>query len=260
MPNPYVYGNPVRGLLFVGREDVLRRLEELWGSEGQCPSVVLYGHRRMGKSSVLQNLSGLHMPQRSIVVDFNLQRIGRVRSTGELLHGLALKLFDEANIAGLTAGQLEEPGEAEFLGADRNPYMAFDRFLGRLGRARAGHRFLVAVDEFELLEEQIQEGRLERHLLAAFRATFQTYPWFIMIFAGLHRLDELRQDYWNPLFASVTSIEVSFLSERAARVLITSPSPDFAIDYDGDAIARILSLTNGQPYLIQLICHSLVAR
>ena len=137
---------------------------------------------------------------------------------------------------------------------------AFDRFLGRLGRARSGHRFVVAVDEFELFEEQIVEGRLEPHLLAAFRATFQTYPWFIMIFAGLHRLEELRQDYWNPLFASVTAIEVGFLSERAARVLITSPSPDFAIDYDSDAIARILSLTHGQPYLIQLICHSLVAR
>lgn len=260
VPNPYVYGNPVRGLLFVGREDVLRRLEELWGSKGQCPSVVLYGHRRMGKSSVLQNLSALQIPQRSIVVDFNLQRIGRVRSTGELLHGLALKLFDEASAAGLTAGRLDEPGEAEFLGAERNPYIAFDRFLGRLGRARAGHRFLVAVDEFELFEEQIQEGRLEPHLLAAFRATFQTYPWFIMIFAGLHRLEELRQDYWNPLFASVTAIEVGFLSERAGRVLITSPSPEFAIDYDSDAIARILSLTNGQPYLIQLICHSLVAR
>lgn len=260
VPNPYVYGNPVRGLLFVGREDVLRRLEELWGSKGQCPSVVLYGHRRMGKSSVLQNLGGLHMPQRSIVVDFNLQRIGRVRSTGELLHGLALKLFDEASAAGLTIGRLDEPGEAEFLGPERNPYMAFDRFLGRLGRARSGHRFVVAVDEFELFEEQIVEGRLEPHLLAAFRATFQTYPWFIMIFAGLHRLEELRQDYWNPLFASVTAIEVGFLSERAARVLITSPSPDFAIDYDSDAIARILSLTHGQPYLIQLICHSLVAR
>jgi hypothetical protein len=31
VPNPYVIGNPVQGQLFVGREDVLRRLTELWG-------------------------------------------------------------------------------------------------------------------------------------------------------------------------------------------------------------------------------------
>src|SRR5262249_45731491 len=55
--NPYVAGNPVQGDLFVGREDILRRLEEIWGQPGQCPSVILYGHRRMGKSSILQNLA-----------------------------------------------------------------------------------------------------------------------------------------------------------------------------------------------------------
>jgi hypothetical protein len=41
----------------------------------------------MGKSSVLQNLGRLKLPSHSVLVDFNLQRIGRVRSTAELLHG-----------------------------------------------------------------------------------------------------------------------------------------------------------------------------
>ncbi|MFO0620506.1 MAG: AAA family ATPase [Polyangia bacterium] len=258
--NPYVIGNPVQGSLFVGREDVLRRLEELWGGSGQCPSVLLYGHRRMGKSSVLQNLRQLKLPHLSVLVDFNLQRLGRVRSTAELLHGLSLKLFDAAQQAGLGQNTLSEPAETDFLGEHKNPYLALDRFLDRLGRVRDGHRFLVTVDEFELIEEQIDEGRLERHLLASFRATFQTYPWLIMALAGLHRLEELRHDYWHPLFGSVAAIEVSFLSDGAARTLITLPTPSFPLDFDADAISRILALTHGQPYLIQLICHSLVAR
>ena len=260
VPNPYVIGNPVQGPLFVGREDVLRRLEELWGSSGQCPSVVLYGHRRMGKSSVLQNLGRLRLSEQSVLVDFNLQRIGRVRSTAELLHGLSLKLYDAAAGAGLGKGTLVEPLESDFLAEGKNPYLAFDRFLDKLGRLRDGHRFLLTIDEFELFEEQIDEGRLDPHLLASFRAAFQTYPWLIMALAGLHRLEELRHDYWNPLFGSVSAIEVSFLSDGAARTLITSPAPDFPIDYDTPAIARIIELTHGQPYLIQLICHSLVAR
>ena len=260
VPNPYVIGNPVHGPLFVGREDVLRRLEELWGSSGQCPSVLLYGHRRMGKSSVLQNLGRLKLPSHSVLVDFNLQRIGRVRSTAELLHGLSLKLYDAAKRAGLGGELLSEPQESDFLAEGKNPYLALDRFLDKLGQLREGRRFLVTVDEFELIEEQIAEGRLDPHLLAVFRATFQTYPWLIMALAGLHRLEELRHDYWHPLFGSVSAIEVSFLSDGAARTLITTPAPDFALDYDAAAISRIIELTHGQPYLIQLICHSLVAR
>ena len=55
--NPYITGTPVTGKLFVGREDILNRLiEELSLGSGACPSIVLYGHRRMGKSSILKNL------------------------------------------------------------------------------------------------------------------------------------------------------------------------------------------------------------
>jgi len=67
--NPYVMNNPVEGELFVGREDILRRLEELWTGTGQKPSVVLYGHRRMGKPSILHNL-GARFGARTVVVDF----------------------------------------------------------------------------------------------------------------------------------------------------------------------------------------------
>ena len=59
--NPYVAGNPVIGELFVGREDIFRRLEELWAGSEQKPSIVLYGHRRMGKSSILHNLGARAM-------------------------------------------------------------------------------------------------------------------------------------------------------------------------------------------------------
>ena len=55
-------------------------------------------------------------------------------------------------------------------------------------------------------------------------------------------------------------IPVSFLSPEAAKQLITQPSPDFNLDYDQDAIAKIIQLTGSQPYLIQLIGHNLVTR
>jgi AAA+ ATPase superfamily predicted ATPase len=249
VPNPYVAGNPVVGSLFVGREDILRRLSELWSGEGQKPSVVLYGHRRMGKSSILHNLTGRFGPG-TVVVDFNLQRTGHVEKTDELLLNLALSLYDSLDEQQKQA--LTEPASMNF--------MAFDRFLKNLDKVRNGRRFIVTLDEFEQIEQSIEDKRLDVELLTYFRGLIQTYPWLIMVFAGLHSLEEMRQDYWNPLFGSVTSIEVSFLSEAAARQLITQPTQEFDLDYDAGAVDLIIARTNGQPYLVQLICQALVTR
>lgn len=255
--NPYVAGNPVTGHLFVGRQDVLRRLEELWIGEGQKPSVVLYGHRRMGKSSILHNL-GTRFGTQAIIADFNMQRVGLVGSTGELLYSLALALYDSLPPAAREGLEGGEPDEERFI--DHNPYTAFDRFLKRVDRARDARRFFVTVDEFELIEALIAAGKLEPHLLDFCRGVIQTYPWFVMTFAGLHTLQEMTRDYWHPLFGSVIGIPVSFLGHEAAGRLITQPTPDFPLDYDQDAIEHIFTLTNGQPYLTQLIGHGLVTR
>jgi hypothetical protein len=257
--NPYIAGNPVTGDIFVGREDILRRLEELWSGEGQKPSVVLYGHRRMGKSSILHNLGSSRFGPQTVIVDFNMQRVGLVERTGELLHNLALALYDAQTLRiSHTGDRLDEPREEDFL--DHNPYTAFDRFLKRLDQVRDDHRFIVTVDEFELIEQLITEGMLEPRLLDFWRGLIQTYPWFVMAFAGLHTLQEMTDDYWHPLYGSVQRIPVSFLGPAAARQLITQPTPDFPLDYDQQAVARIYGLTNGQPYLIQLIGHGLVTR
>ena len=256
--NPYVVANPVIGDLFVGREDVLRRLEELWSGAGQCPSVVLYGHRRMGKSSILHNLGARFGPH-TVVVDFNMQRVGPVAGTGELLYNLALALYDaETRFFGKNLVSLAEPEDESFTA--HNPYTAFDRFLKRLDRVRGERRFIVTVDEFELIERMIAERQLEARLLDFWRGLIQTYPWFVMAFAGLHTLQEMTRDYWHPLYGSVIGIPVSFLSAEAARRLITQPTPDFPLDYNGDTVEHIVALTHGQPYLVQLIGHGLVTR
>jgi len=229
--NPYIAGNPVTGALFVGRDDIFIRLEELWTPE-KCPSVILYGHRRMGKTSILKNLGTARFGKHTHIIDFNMQRVGFVKNTGELLYNLALAIYDEMP----TNSTLTEPEYGPF--TTQTPYNVFERFLKKLGKQRQNMRLLVTVDEFELLELGM----------------------FIMAFAGLHNLEEMRHDYWHPLFGSFTAIPVTFLTAGATRQLITQPDPDFPLDYDADALDDIIHLTHGQPYLVQLICHSLVSR
>ncbi len=77
--NNYVIANPARGDLFVGRKDIMKRLEELWRGNGLRPSVVIYGHRRMGKPSILHNL-GARLGEAARIIHFNMQLYGHVDS------------------------------------------------------------------------------------------------------------------------------------------------------------------------------------
>ncbi|MFN9660422.1 MAG: hypothetical protein ACK6BC_08625 [Cyanobacteriota bacterium] len=262
--NPYVAGNPVKAGLFVGREQILGELEELWLKPGLVDSLVLYGHRRMGKSSILQNLPQRLDPASNWIVDFNLQTINRAH-TGSLLFDLAQKmrqhllrqLGDPLPAAGSVASaDLRLPEEAAFRA---NYQRAFNHWLDCLTPWMAGHRFIIAVDEYELLEAAMASGQLDAELPAYLRGVIQTRDWFVLALAGLYTLREKCHDYWHPLFGSIKPRKVSFLSPGSTRHLLTQPSDDFPLDYSNDTLEEIIHLTNGQPYLVQLIGQNLVA-
>ena len=249
--NPYVTGNPVTGKIFVGREDIIRKIESLHKSKFP-PSTVIYGHRRMGKSSILLNLQE-KIDSETTVINFNMQVVGWVKNTGTLFYKLATRLYKSLEEENLK--KLDLPIKKIFID---DPYDTFFLFLQEFNKYRNGQRFIIAIDEFEIIERQIKNQILEPEILEYCRGLLQTYSWLIFAFAGLHTLEEMTRDYWDPLFASVTPIPVSFLSHKAARRLITQPTEEFELYYDPEAIEEIINLTNGQPYLIQLICSNLV--
>jgi DNA-binding transcriptional ArsR family regulator len=175
-----------------------------------------------------------------------------------LLYALALALCDRLLHQAVTSG--DEPDEATFLGTNHNPYQAFNRWLKSLVPYMAERRFIVAIDEFELIESAIDEGRVEAELIEFLRGLIQTTDWFVLALAGLYTLQEKCYDYWNPLFGSIKPRRVSFLSAESTRKLITQPAADFPLDYTQEALEEIIHLTYGQPYLVQLIGQNLVAQ
>ena len=258
IPNPYVVGNPVKGELFVGRKDIMQRLREIWDKPGQCSSIVLYGHRRMGKSSILQNLADYFQPipteflSKTIFVNFDMQLVGDVNNTGELLFLLALEIYHSLEEL---FSKSNKPQEENFTA--HHPYNAFRRFLNQVNEVRDRRKFIIIIDEFEIIEEMLEANKLQPQLIGFWRGIFYTYEWFIMAFAGLHTLEEMNRDYWNPFFDSVQPILVSFISPNAARQLIENAIP---LEYTSEAVNEIIYLTNCQPFLVQLICSALVTR
>ena len=247
--NPYVIGDPVEGALFVGRDDIMRQLQELWLLGNHLQSVVIYGHRRMGKTSILKNIeprlgSGIHVAY-----------VNLLKSAGaETLSDVLLAISDQ--VAATLA--IAPPSDAEM---EASPDRTFDRFLRRATDSLTkGKGLIIALDEFEKIEELIDGGKLEASFMAYLRGLVQDSPKVGFAFAGLHTLEEMSADYFQPFFASVIPIKVDFFKRATVQTLLPNPGGDFPLDYDYDALDRIWELAAGQPYLTQLIGFQLVRR
>jgi hypothetical protein len=262
--NPYVVGDPVEGNLFVGREDILRQLEELWVMGHQLQSVVLYGHRRMGKTSILRNVANC-LGSEVKVAYINLLNMGATsQGVGEVLMAISDAISEAVGCT--------PPTDADLLNL---PYRTFERYLKQV-EAHLSGGLIVALDEFEKIEELIEAEKIPKDFMGYLRGLVQMSSKVAFAFAGLHTLEEMTADYFQPFFASVIPIHVGFLQPGATRQILANPTDensssaippvggneggDFPLDYTPEALDQIYALTAGQPYLVQLVGFQLVRR
>jgi hypothetical protein len=247
--NPYVVGDPVQGNLFVGREDVLRELEALWVMSHQLQSVVLYGHRRMGKTSILRNAS--HRLGSGVKVAYvNLLEVGDAPlGVLEVLMAISDAISEVVEIP--------PPADADLLNF---PLPTFRRYFKQVEAELEEKGLIIGLDEFEKIEELIEEGKISEDFMGFLRYLAQKSPNVAFAFAGLHTLEEMTADYFQPFFASVINIHVGFLQPGATRQILANPDEEFPLDYTPDALDQIYALTAGQPYLVQLVGFQLVRR
>jgi hypothetical protein len=254
--NPFVFGQPIEETeanLFVGRRDTVREIEvSLLGAE-QKPALVLWGPRRMGKTSVLLQLPRLLGPE--FVPSFVDMQSMQVR---ESVTAFFSSLTAAASQAMRRRGIAADPLRPADMGA--SPFAAFAAWTEEAERRLGGERYLLlCLDEFERLEASIQEGRLPPELLDEIRHLIQHHPRIVLLFAGSHRPDEMTLN-WPDTLISTKLIRVSYLAEEEARQLITGPVPEFAVGYQPGSVERILEVTRCQPYLVQAVCYELVNR
>ncbi len=246
--NPYVVGDPVEGKLFVGREDILRELEQLWVLSNQLQSVVLFGHRRMGKTSILRN-TGSCLGSGVKVAYVNLLTVANAsQGVAEVLMAICDAISSQVHRT--------PPDDTKWL---HFPNRTFENYLKQV-EANLEGGLIIALDEFEEIEELIEAGKIPSSFMKFLRAMVQMCPKIAFAFAGLHTLEEMTEDYFHPFFASVIPIKVGLLTPATARQILANPDDDFPLDYTPQALDRIYALTSGQPYLVQLIGFQLVRR
>ena len=257
-PIPYVTGMPLKtGHLFVGREDVFAYIQEHLFGAYQNNVIVLHGQRRTGKTSVLYRLKDI-LAETHICVLVDMQ--GKAaRGTLDFLYSLAddivYALEDRQCV-------IELPARSEF--AESPEFVFRSRFLRSVVDALPANasgkklHLLLMFDEFEELQKRVEDGKLEPEIFPFLRNLMQHEEYLDFVFAGTHKLEELGAEYWSILFNIAAYKKITFLSPEDARKLISGPVAPH-IEYDPLAIERIIDVTGGHPYFLQVICHELVS-
>lgn len=252
--NPYLPGTPLRkeSPLFYGREALFNFITENSGLQNQRNVLMLVGQRRTGKTSILLRLED-HIPPQILPVYIDCQSLGVTPGIGPLLQEFAWYIADALKTRGISLNVPiattweSDPGRVflrEFLPAVRSSLPE-------------GSVLLLIFDEFEAFESMVADGILPPTVFPYLRHLMQHSEWLSFIFVGTQRLEEMSADYWSVLFNTALYRKIDYLSEADATRLICEPvSP--AIIYDDLAIDKILRVTAGHPYFLQLVCYTLV--
>jgi hypothetical protein len=206
----------------------------------------------MGKSSILRNLDQVARGRKLIVYADLKGETSFVASTADFLLNLADRIYAAARRA-FPAAELPEP-DPVFYESNREARHQFTRLTEAVRDHLDGQALILALDEFEAIEDAVKEGTVDPGIYRFLRSQSQE-PWLSIIFGGLHTMDEMSRAYEEPFYGSYTNIPVSYLQPADARQLITNPTADFMLNYEQEAVARIIAESGGQPMLIQLICR-----
>lgn len=251
--NPYITGQPitVQQEIFVGRTDIAAKLERIMFSGHRQP-VLLYGQRRMGKTSLLNNLGRL-LPSTIVPLFVDLQGpASRSNDHAGMLYYIGRGMAESATY--YRNLQLP-PLLREAL--ERDPFGIFDEWLVAVKHVLGESSGLLMLDEFEALESAISRGHFdEDSVLGTLRHIIQHHPRFRILLAGSHTLDEFRR--WASYLINVQIVQISYLQDTETLQLIEHPVKDFTLRYVPEASQRVLFLTRGHPFLVQLLCAEVV--
>jgi hypothetical protein len=252
--NPYIIGVPLTDHqeVFVGRTDVSARIEELL-LDRRRPPLLLYGQRRVGKTSLLNNLGRL-LPSTVVPLFVDLQGPASAASDhAGLLYNIARGMVDSAR---RQRSMVLPPLTRDALAID--PFTCFDEWLDEVEATLGGRTALLTLDEFEALENAIIKGRFDREaVLGTLRHLIQHRPRFKMLLSGSHTLDEIQR--WASYLINVQTVHIGYLKDAEARQLVERPVKGFVLHYEPDALQYVLDLTRGHPFLVQLLCAEIVA-
>lgn len=265
IPNTYLRyeRKPATGKFFVGREAKLDEIAKLFDEDvgGQC--YILYGQRRSGKTSMLNNLEKRLGDDRFVYSKISAGLLSGNEGGGFLgsfTRALESKIIEDLSTSAIMPNV---SSSEDFLGRLR--------FIGRYVQSTLTderRRWVVGVDEFTYLYDYYLEdcdGRREvvRDFLRALKALLEEQI-FHLILIGQESVVQMQRTFPNE-FAIWRPNRLSYLDEAGVKQLVDVPiaklqdNGDRLSRYRGEAFSDLFRLTAGQPWFTQMFCSRMVS-
>jgi GTP diphosphokinase / guanosine-3',5'-bis(diphosphate) 3'-diphosphatase len=245
--NPYTL-RPVSGDSFFGRRAELRALVNNLRDVRPGEAVLLWGPRRIGKTSLLKEfqqsvlVGGDYVP---VFVD--MQRLSGRSATMFLLD------ISRAIVKALDSPLVKAPNLSRM---KRDPLGYFRGFVENVP-ALQNKLLVLILDEFQLLGELKDEGVSLADINRYFRSLLQHQHGLTIVFSGGGVLEALlRQPEASFMLELARQQQLGCLDETAARQLVVEPLP--RIRYADEVVEDLLALTAGHPYYLQWLCSELI--
>jgi len=250
--NPYIAGAPLRGERgFFGRQDTLERVaRELCNP--YTNALVLFGQRRIGKTTLLMQLQRTLPTDAFLPVYFDLQDQA-TSPLNTVLADLADTVAEQAGLEPLNPDAFDDRG-------DFFRHTFLPRLYTVLGKNR---RPVFLLDEFDVLDQvaeaELPEATAAKAFFPFLRQTMTEDPRPAFVFVIGRRAEDLSLDFTATFKASLVR-EIWVLDQESAEALVRQADANSTLRFTDEAVERILSLTNCHPYLTQLLCQRLWER
>lgn len=248
--NPYVAGAPVLDdEMFFGREALVNRILQTIHNN----SLLLYGERRIGKTSIQHQLKRrlleISDPRYAFYpVYVDLQGTPQDQFFRTIIEDIAEELAPVLDGVTIAPSRPEKYDYRDLVSDLRTVLRALQ------GKSTKTVKLVLLIDEVDALNEY--DPRINQRLRSLFMKNFADN--LVAVVSGVEIKKRWERE-GSPWYNFFEEIEVTPFNPQDARDLIRKPV-DGIFSMDAGVVERIISLTGGRPYLIQKICVALVTR
>jgi len=249
--NPYIAGRALGDdSCFFGREDILHLVETEMRNRDRN-AVVLFGQRRIGKTSILKQLEQ-RLIDGLVVVRFDLFEYTS-KPLGRMLSGIVETVAERLNIKLPTAETFDDEGK----------YFR-QTFLPAVYHALGANRRLILLfDEFDVLDMDIAQpspNNGEHAFFSFLRKLMEDEAALGFVIVIGRKFEDLTLPARSAFRLGARYKRVSVLDEPSARKLVRLAETQGSLTLSAAVEDRILELTAGHPYFTQLVCRILFDR
>ena len=279
IPNPYAAyaegGIVAEPEMFYGRDELIENIARaIRASRAQSKCIIAFGQKRAGKSSILYHLRRRLEREKDLMI-LDLGNIGSIlddHSTFPLLYQILWTILQKLQYAiedwedkGYSSLDMPFPSDREFY-THPSPLVLFKQIFDEYKRRASkredwrGIQVVILIDEFSYIYGQIVAGHIPELFMRNWKALLQE-NYFSAVLAGQDVMPKFKERFPNE-FGTTQDERVTYLKPEDAIKLIDEPirigGRQGDSRYRERAIERIIELTAGSPFYIQIFCNRLV--